>query len=210
MKLIVGLGNPGDIYAYSRHNIGFSVVKGIAKSHKISLKREKSVLSQSGKGKIGGQFVILATPFTFMNLSGIAVAGLLKKYKIGLNDLLVICDDLDLELGRIKLRPRGSSGGHRGIKSVIDSIRSTEFARLRIGIGRPKQTIDAADYVLSPFNKKEKEELKEIIERVAACSLMWVTKGATETMNIFNKRSSNEPRPSQRDGVIIRKEGRGE
>ena len=192
MKLIVGLGNPGNIYAGSRHNIGFSVVKNIAKPHKISLKKERGVLSQSSKCKIGGQNVILAMPLTFMNLSGIAVAGLLKKYKIVFDDLLIVCDDLDLEFGRLKLRPSGSSAGHRGIKSIIDSIGSTEFARLRIGIGRPAQNRDAADYVLSPFNKKENEELKEIIEKAAQCCRMWVTKGVAETMNVYNKRSSDE------------------
>ena len=192
MKLIVGLGNPGKIYTDSRHNIGFSVVKNIARPHKISLKREKGELWQSAKIKIGNQNVVLATPFTFMNLSGIAVSGLLKKYKIGLDDLLIVCDDLDLEFGRLKLGSRGSSGGHRGIKSIIDSIGSPEFARLRIGIGRPRQNTDAADYVLSPFNKREKEELKEIIERALDCCYMWVAKGVTETMNIFNKRSIYE------------------
>ncbi len=192
MKLIVGLGNPGLIYAFSRHNIGFSVVKNIAKSHKASLKRERGVLCKSAKLRIEGQAVLIATPLTFMNLSGIAVAGLLRKYKIDLADLLVVCDDLDLGFGRLKLRPGGSSAGHRGIQSIINSLRNNEFARLRIGIGRPLKNTDAADYVLSPFNRKESKQVREMIIRATECCSVWVTKGTTETMNIFNKRGDNE------------------
>lgn len=204
MKLIVGLGNPGRGYIDSRHNIGFSVIKALAKDFKISLKKENASSSLIGKGKIGKHYVILAMPLTFMNLSGIAVRALLKKYRIdlsrpfyseekleskkgrGLDNLLVVCDDLDLELGRLKLSPSGSSGGHRGFKSIIDSIGSQGFARLRIGIGRPNQDIDAAEYVLSSFNKKEKEHVKKIIEKATLCCQSWVTKGITKTMNIFN------------------------
>jgi PTH1 family peptidyl-tRNA hydrolase len=102
----------------------------------------------------------------------------------------VVCDDLDLEFGRLKLRPSGSSGGHRGIKSIIDSLNSPEFARLRIGIGRPKRFTDAADYVLSPFNKKESKERDEIIKRATCCCYAWVTRGVTQAMNVFNKSAS--------------------
>jgi PTH1 family peptidyl-tRNA hydrolase len=190
MKLIVGLGNPGRLYIDSRHNIGFSVIKALAKIYKISLK--KGNLSLSGKAEIGSQNVILAMPLTFMNLSGTAVAGLLKKYRIDLANLLVVCDDLDLEFGRLKLRPSGSSGGHRGLKSIIDCIGSQGFVRLRIGIGRPFQDIHASDYVLSPFTRKEKEQVRQIIEKAGACCQSWVTKGVTETMNIFNKRRNTD------------------
>ncbi len=193
MKLIVGLGNPGRLYIDSRHNIGFSVIKALAKTYKISLKRESGSSALSGKVKICGQNVILAMPLTFMNLSGIAVAGLLKKYRIDLANLLVVCDDLDLEFGRLKLRPSGSSGGQRGLESIIGSIGSRGFARLRIGISRPFQDRDASEYVLSPFTRKEKEQVRQIIEEAGACCQAWVTKGITETMNISNKRrSANE------------------
>lgn len=195
MKLIVGLGNPGRLYIDSRHNIGFSVVKLLAKIYKISLKKEEGNLSLSGKVKISGQNVILAMPLTFMNLSGIAVAGLLKKYKIESGNLLVVCDDLDLEFGRLKLRPSGSSGGHRGLKAIIDSVGSQRFARLRIGIGRPpaSEDIEASEYVLSAFNRKEKAAVRQIIEKAGECCQAWVREGVTETMNIFNKRrNANE------------------
>jgi len=197
MRLIVGLGNPGRLYTDSRHNIGFSVVKALAKSYKISLKKESGNSSLSAKGKIDGKNVILATPLTFMNLSGIAVRDLFKKYRIDLDNLLVVCDDLDLEFGRLKLRPSGSSGGHRGLKSIIDSLGSQEFPRLRIGIGRSSQEIEASVYVLSPFSRREKGQVKHIIEKAVGCCRSWVVKDITETMNIFNKRSEiDEPRPS--------------
>ncbi len=192
MKLIVGLGNPGSTYTNSRHNIGFLVVKSLSRIYKIPLKKDRSASALSAKIRIAGGNVMLAMPLTFMNLSGNAVSSLLKKNRIGLEDLLVVCDDLDLEFGRIKLKPRGSSGGHLGINSVIDCIGSEDFARLRAGIGRPAKNIDAADYVLSPFTKRQKQELAGIIEDASLCCQAWVREGITEAMNIFNKRSGLE------------------
>jgi len=199
MKLIVGLGNPARIYTESRHNIGFSVIKALSKIYKIPLKKDNT-FSLSGKGKLEGENLILALPLTFMNLSGIAVSALTKKYKIdlprpsragrSLDNLLVVCDDLDLGFGVIKIRPSGSSGGHRGLGSIIDSLGSQGFPRLRVGIGRPLQArTDAASFVLSPFAKKEKEKIKELIENACDCCRVWVKKGITESMNIFNRRS---------------------
>ncbi|MDD5097898.1 MAG: aminoacyl-tRNA hydrolase, partial [Candidatus Omnitrophica bacterium] len=156
MKLIVGLGNPGLIYAFTRHNIGFQVIKSLARSLKIDLKRDRLIYSLAGKGKCAGQDIILAMPQTFMNLSGMAVKACFKKFKVTPADLLVICDDLDLDLGRIKIRPSGSSGGQRGLDSIIKQIGTPEFSRLRIGIGRPSRPIDAAKYVLTGFARKEK------------------------------------------------------
>jgi PTH1 family peptidyl-tRNA hydrolase len=189
MKLIVGLGNPGRIYTDSRHNIGFSLVKSLSKSYGILIGKDKLVFSLSGKGKIEGQNIILSMPLTYMNLSGIAISALLRKYKIELDNLLVVCDDLDLEFGRIKLRPAGSSGGHNGLKSIIDSLKTQDFSRLRIGIGRPRKDIDSSRYVLSPFAKEERHMLKGVIKEATDCCQVWVTKGVTESMNIFNRRS---------------------
>ncbi|MDD2688593.1 MAG: aminoacyl-tRNA hydrolase [Candidatus Omnitrophica bacterium] len=186
MKLIVGLGNPGDIYAGSRHNIGFSLIKALAKSHKILLKNDRAAFSLSGKGQIESQNIILAMPLTFMNLSGEAVKSLLKRHRILADDLLVVCDDLDLEFGRLKIRPGGSSGGHRGLESVIGSLNNTKFARLRIGIGRPLQSRNSAEYVLGNFTREEKKEIKQIIGRASECCLVWLKRGVTEAMNIFN------------------------
>jgi peptidyl-tRNA hydrolase, PTH1 family len=192
MKLIVGLGNPGNIYAESRHNVGFSVVKFLAIDLHAPLKKDSSVFSLSGKAKIEGQVVVSALPLTFMNLSGIAVSALVKKYKIDLSELLVVYDDLDLEFGRMKLRPCGSSGGHLGLKSIIEYLATSSFARLRIGISRPSFDRDPAEYVLGRFTKKESAKVKLILEEAVLCCKSWVTSGIVETMNIFNNRSRNE------------------
>lgn len=192
MKLIVGLGNPGLIYANSRHNIGSTVVKFLASSLKIALKKDNSVSSSTGKAEYEESNFILAIPQNFMNLSGISVKALLKKFKVTAENLLVICDDLDLELGRIKIRSSGSSGGQRGLKSIIQHLGTQDFSRLRIGIGRPKDPLDAAEYVLSGFLRKEKPTVQEIKDEAGRCCLSWVEKGIKETMDMFNIRSRNE------------------
>jgi len=206
VKLIVGLGNPGRIYARSRHNIGNAIVRALAREYGATLKKEPGIACLSGKCKIGGQNIVLALPLTFMNLSGLAVSAMAKKYKpegsglasssqshkIELNNLLVVCDDLDLEFGRLKIKWSGSSGGHRGIKSIVDSVKSNAFCRLRIGIGRPSLDLDAAEYVLSSFAKKEKIQLIEITQRALDCCNAWVVKGVNAAMNIFNGAEKKE------------------
>jgi PTH1 family peptidyl-tRNA hydrolase len=189
MRLIAGLGNPGRLYLDSRHNIGFTVVKALARNYRGSFKKEGGLTAVSARIKMAGGSVILALPLTFVNLSGIAVRDLLKKYRIDLASLLVICDDLNLELGRLKIRPSGSSGGHRGLESIIDILGSQNFSRLRLGIGRPLENSDPAEYVLSAFTKKEKEIVRQTINKAMACCEAWVTKGIAGSMNIFNKRS---------------------
>ena len=187
-KLIVGLGNPGLIYAGSRHNIGFTVLKSFAGSLKINFKTDRSVSASVVKDKLLQQEVVLALPQTYMNLSGIAVKALLKKFKVNPKDLLVVCDDLDLELGKMKIRPQGSSGGQRGLESIMESLGTQDFARLRIGIGRPESSRqqDAAKYVLSGFLRKEKAAAKQIEEDAVSCCLSWVENGIVQTMNTFN------------------------
>lgn len=187
-KLIVGLGNPGLIYAASRHNLGFMVLKSLASSLKISFKRDGSVSSLVARKKLSEQDVILALPQTYMNLSGIAVAALLKKFKTSPLEMLVVCDDLDLDLGQIKIRPQGSSGGQRGIQSIIERLGTEDFSRLRVGIGRPPASQDAARYVLSGFSRKEKATVKKIEEDAASCCLSWLSNGIVQTMNTFNKK----------------------
>ncbi len=189
MRLIVGLGNPGEAYRNTRHNAGFSVIKNLAALYNISFKKEKDSLSLAGRGRISDHEVILAMPLTFMNLSGIAVSSLLRKHRIELNNLLVVCDDLDLELGRIKIKSMGSGGGHNGLKSIINSLGSNEFARLRIGIGRPDEhDADASDYVLSPFSKHEKEQYQDVLTKASECCQVWVEQGIVKCMDIFNTR----------------------
>ena len=192
MKLIVGLGNPGLIYAGSRHNIGFMVVKSLARSLKVVLKRDSSVSALVGKTNCGEHDLVLALPQTFMNLSGIAVKALLKKFKVAAQDLLIVCDDLDLELGRIKIRPHGSSAGQRGLVSIIEHLGTQEFSRLRVGIGRPRNPADAAAYVLAGFLRKEKAIIEEVKEDAVDCCLSWLENGIIMTMDSFNTRSRNE------------------
>jgi len=187
MKLIVGLGNPGLIYSGSRHNIGFMAVKALARSQKIRWRKDKAAAALTVPGRLSSEKILLALPLTFMNLSGIAVKALLEKYKIGLQDLLVVCDDLDLELGRLRIRPAGSCGGHRGLESVMNALASDNFSRLRIGIGRPrKSAMDAGRYVLSRFSRKESKVVREAIASALDCCRTWGLQGSTQAMNLFN------------------------
>ena len=193
MKLIVGLGNPGRIYAGSRHNIGFTAIEALAQKNKISFRRDSKTSSLTGKGKIEGQDLALAMPLTFMNLSGKAVRALVHKYSIDLKDLLVVCDDLDLELGRVKIRPCGSSGGHRGLQSITEALKSKEFARLRVGISRPQdKDADISGYVLCGFKPAQKRQIKGALKDAASCCQAWISGGITKSMNIFNRRGVNK------------------
>lgn len=189
MRLIVGLGNPGRKYAATRHNIGVRVVKALAQRCKLSFK-EKIGFSLCARGKIAEEEFLLALPQLFMNLSGKAVFSLIEEFQLKPQDILVVCDDVDLEVGRLRIRPSGSSGGHRGLLSIIDSLKTEEFARLRVGIGRPKdKDTDLADYVLGTFTAHEKAKVKEALKLAVDCCLLWLKKGVAEAMNKYNKRS---------------------
>jgi PTH1 family peptidyl-tRNA hydrolase len=193
MKLIIGLGNPGKTYAHNRHNIGFRCINHLAKLHSIPVKKHQCQ-SQIGTGKIAGIEVLLAKPKTFVNLSGEAVGRLMCKYKIPVNDLIVIYDDLDLPLGKLRLRPDGSAGGHKGIKSIISALGSKDFPRIKVGIGRPTNedgtpvTDEDAivNYVLSDFTHPEEKAIKPAIARAAEAIHSIITEGITSAMNKFN------------------------
>ncbi|MFA6216498.1 MAG: aminoacyl-tRNA hydrolase [Candidatus Omnitrophota bacterium] len=198
MKLIVGLGNPGIWYAHSRHNIGSSIIKGLAQHYKLALKKDNAVSALSAKADIEGHLVVVAVPGTFMNLSGNAVGALLRKYRVNLSDLLIVCDDLDLEFGRLRIKACGSSGGQRGLKSIIDSLKSQEFARLRVGIDRPgKSEKVVSDYVLSSFSRAEKKQLDEVTAKAIECCQMWVRDGIDVSMNVFNKKEKKQMKGKQ-------------
>lgn len=188
MKLIVGLGNPGRAYAGTRHSIGSCVVKALARQSRIVFKKDRANLCETAHGFIDAEEAILAIPLTYMNLSGEAVSSLVKKHRIKLEDLLVVCDDLDLELGRLRVKRDGSSAGHRGVASIIESLGSNEFIRLRIGIGRPGERGEEKDFVLSHFTAAEGERLKKCILRAEACCLMFISEGLKKTMEKFNTR----------------------
>ena len=185
MKLFVGLGNPGEDYKHTRHNIGASVVKNVAKLSNINLRRRK-YLSRFGEGKINSEEVAIILPETFMNLSGEAVSSIVKDKKIALTDILIVCDDADLKLGDIRIRPEGSSGGHRGLRSIIEYLKSESFPRLRIGIGKEG---DLRRHVLKPFNKREAALVKEAEEKATKAALSWLREGIVASMNTYNARS---------------------
>lgn len=178
VKLIVGLGNPGRTYLSTRHNIGFLVINRLSKTYGIKMKIDSRTQSQVGDGLIEGRRIILAKPLCFMNLSGSSISLLLRRYNLNYEEMLVICDDLDLSWGKIRLRAKGSSAGHRGVESIIRSLGRSGFSRLRIGIGRPeRRKIDVKDYVLGRWTQKEKENLDACIERAVNYCRVWVTSG---------------------------------
>ncbi|MBE9513207.1 MAG: aminoacyl-tRNA hydrolase [Chloroflexi bacterium] len=191
MKLIVGLGNPGRGYASNRHNIGFMCLNYFAKTQGIRLDKKQGK-ARTGAGEVAGDKAILARPQTYMNLSGESVSRLVKKFDINLNDLVVIHDDLDLPLGKIRIRHGGSSGGHKGIDSIISLLDSQDFSRLRIGIGRPTSgpaqisEADIISYVLSDFTPEEKRTVTGVIPRVSEAILCLLTEGLSSAMNKYN------------------------
>lgn len=187
MKLIVGLGNPGREYHWTRHNLGFRLLDEIAREHRISLDR-RGLKSVYGRGRIARGEVILAKPQTYMNLSGEAVQRLLHFYKIPLPELIVLHDDLDLPWGRIRIRVGGSSGGHRGILSIQETVGTEAFIRLKIGIGRPPfPGQDPADYVLTPLPEEKKDELEPILKRGREAVETVLARGPQEAMNRFHR-----------------------
>jgi len=184
MKLIVGLGNPGRKYARTRHNVGFQVIKILAGEHEFE-SPENQCQSLTSRGTISQQEVILAQPLTYMNRSGRAVSCLIRRYELKGEDLLVIYDDLNLEPGQLRLRRSGSSGGHNGMKSIIDRLGSDDFPRLRIGIGSPPG-ISASAYVLETFSPEEKEVIEPALKEAARAVEIYLSEGITEAMNQFN------------------------
>ena len=184
MKLIVGLGNPGKDYINTRHNIGFMVIDYYAGP--TSWKNKWNALYT--EKNINGEKVLLIKPQTYMNLSGNSLIEFVKFYKIKLEDILVIHDDLDLNVGRYRLKINSSSGGHNGIKSIIDRLGSNNFARLKIGIGSNKE-IDTKDYVLGHFNKDELETFEKLYPTFDEIITSFITNGINETMNKYNRKS---------------------
>jgi peptidyl-tRNA hydrolase, PTH1 family len=192
MKLIIGLGNPGKAYAHSRHNVGFQCLTYFARLHSVRFDR-KQCQARVGLGKVRGERLLLAKPGTFMNLSGKSVAGLVHKHDIALGDLLIIYDDLDLPLGKIRLRQSGSSGGHRGMNSIISALGSEDFPRIRVGIGRPqveRQPIsedDIVNYVLTDFSSREEATIRPVVARVSEAIDCFLVQGIEAAMNKFNQ-----------------------
>ncbi len=184
--LVAGLGNPGRKYADNRHNVGFRCVERIASAHHLSFDRQQKRAAVA-LGTIAGCSVILVKPRTFMNRSGYPVASLVSFYRVPLVRTLVVYDDLDLPLGRTRMRPAGGAGGHRGMRSVIRQLGSREFPRLRVGIGRPPGRMDPADYVLQDFSPDEEPVVEEALEQSVAAIETWLTDGIDEAMSRYNR-----------------------
>jgi PTH1 family peptidyl-tRNA hydrolase len=188
--LIVGLGNPGARYAATPHNLGFMVVDMLADHHDISLTK-KTLEARWGKGRLDGAAVVLAQPQTYMNLSGRAVAQLLRYFSLAPQDLVVIHDDLDVPGGRLKLSLGGGAGGHKGVLSIAEVLKSQEFYRVKMGIGRPPAVMGPEDFVLQPFPREDWEAVASLVERAAQAVITLITQGLAAAQNQFHGSASN-------------------
>jgi PTH1 family peptidyl-tRNA hydrolase len=189
--LIAGLGNPGQRFRRNRHNVGYQCLDRLAQAHDLNFDKRQAH-SRVARGQIAGRPVMLAKPQTFMNESGRAVGALARFYKVPLERILVIYDELDLPQGSVRIRPGGGSGGHRGMRSIIQHLGSQEFARIRVGIGRPPGRMDPADYVLHDFGPDERDLMQEIYDWVADAVACWLTEGIEIAMTNFNRRATDE------------------
>ncbi len=185
MKLVVGLGNPGKKYSGTRHNVGFDVLNEFAVRNAAETPR-KRFEAEVSEIVLGGERVILAAPQTFMNLSGRSVRAIVDFFKLTAADVLVVCDDLNLDCGQLRLRESGSAGGQKGLQNIIDQLGTQEVARLRVGIGRPPPSVDSSNYVLSRFSGAEGDRMAEVVPKAAEAVESWVLRGAGATMNEVN------------------------
>ncbi len=192
MFIIVGLGNPGKDYNNTRHNVGFDAIDTLVDKYNVpeSGRQHKALI---GKGVIDGQKVLLAKPLTFMNLSGEAVRAMVDYYKIDPeSELLVIYDDISLDPGNIRIRKKGSAGGHNGIKSIISHLGTQNFQRIKIGVGEKPKNWDLADYVLSRFSKEDRKTVDESLDKVAHATALIVRGEIDEAMNLYNKKQTGK------------------
>ncbi|ATW26986.1 aminoacyl-tRNA hydrolase [Candidatus Formimonas warabiya] len=184
MRLIAGLGNPGPRYETTRHNVGFMVVDLLAEKLSLDFKKQAH-FSSVAEGRLMHEKLVLMKPLTYMNLSGKAVADAYNFYKIDLSELIIIYDDLDLEVGRLRVKPGGSAGGHKGMDSIIRQLASQNVPRVKIGIGRPSVE-DVSDYVTMPFPDADWNLVKPVIEDAADAVELWIKEGITSAMNKYN------------------------
>jgi len=191
MKAIVGLGNPGSRYQTTRHNIGFLVVERLAQAQGAAFKSSRCCQGLEAIVEIDGRTVRLLEPMTFMNLSGQAVKSFLRYYGVAQSDLLVVYDDFHLAFGQLRVRRQGSHGGHNGIGSIIESLGSQEFPRVRLGIGEVKRGKSAEDFVLSNFSSAEIKELDFFLQEAGDCCRAWVAEEIEQVMSHFNKRKGD-------------------
>ena len=184
MKLIVGLGNPGEKYVNTKHNIGFDVIDRVSDVISINLFYEGRFKSFIGRGEVKGKEIILLKPTTFVNNSGEAVVAVVRRYHIEMSHLVVICDDFNLDLGRLRIRVKGSDGGHKGLSSIIKYLGTKDFPRFRIGIGSPQG--DVVDFVLSSFSKEEIDIITDAVEKASEAVIAMIEKDISFAMNRYN------------------------
>ena len=185
MKLVVGLGNPGAEYARTRHNVGFDVLSELCRRWHATAPRRK-YQAEFSESHYAGEKILLVAPQTYMNLSGDSVSQFVKFFQVTLGDLLIICDDMDLPLGRLRFRTRGSAGGQKGLKHILQVLSSEEVPRLRFGIGRPPGQMNPVDYVLGRFPKQEIPLYEEAVSRAADGVEIWIREGIAAAMNRVN------------------------
>ena len=188
MFLVAGLGNPGEQYAATPHNLGFLVVERLAARHAIRMTR-KECQALLGQGTIGGKPVLLAKPQTFMNLSGVAVKPLMERHEIAPSELILVYDELDLPWGTLRIRPKGSAAGHNGAKDVIEKLGTQEFPRVRLGVHPGHPLTSGADYLLSRFSRQQNETLDEFIDLAADATESVIAEGVELSMTRFNGRA---------------------
>lgn len=198
MHIIAGLGNPGQEYAGTRHNVGFMVVDALARRLGIETGGVR-FRARAGSGSFHGRQLTLLKPRTYMNLSGESVGSCLNTLRLGPESLIVVHDDLDLAEGRVLIKTRGGDGGHRGIRSIIDALETDEFVRVRVGIGRPPAGVDPVDWVLTAWEPEEREKFEEAVTRAAEAVLAIITRGAAAAMNRYNRtlKAPPEPKPEE-------------
>ena len=185
MKVMVGLGNPGMEYRTTKHNIGFAILQGLAKKNKIRIK-EKRYSALIGRGKIAGYDVMLVLPQDYMNRSGNTVGDLLREEIGPTGDLIIVCDDINMKLGRIRMKKKGSAGGHKGLESIISVLGRDDFARLRVGIATDVHKGDITRYVLTPFKRNQHKNVSHVLSLAQEALECWITKGMDISMNKFN------------------------
>ena len=195
MKLVVGVGNPGARYAGTRHNVGFDVLDQLAGRHRVDWEAAPRGI-EALVARWRARDVVLAKPLSFVNLSGPVIVGLLQFFKIDADDLLVVTDEVNLELGRLRVRASGSAGGHNGLKSVIGALGGADFPRLRVGVGRGDARRDLADHVLAKFDAGERDLVAEVVGRAADAVELFVSEGIAPAMNRFNRKGD---RPGDED-----------
>lgn len=196
MRIIIGLGNPIDKYQATRHNIGWDAITRISDDYRIPMdtKNHKAIC---GKGYIEGEKVILAKPITYMNLSGESVRELVDYYKVSLEDIIVIYDDISLDVGQLRIRKKGSAGGHNGIKSIIQHLGTDEFPRIKVGVGEKPKDWELADYVLSRFKDDEQVAIREALKNVSDACKTIITDDIDKAMNHYNKKKETLPKETK-------------